>query len=116
MTESMRHPDLQLSAYVDGELEAPERDAIEAHLRECVVCSALVAELRAVVVEARRLVDRSPAEDLWPEIARRIQATDIAPAATLVVAAAPVAPSATPGSPGWEPAHGVPPAPLVLPI
>jgi hypothetical protein len=73
MTEPMRHPELELSAYLDGELGAPAREAIEAHLRDCVDCSAVLADLSAVVAEAHGLEDRAPAVDLWPGIARRIE-------------------------------------------
>jgi hypothetical protein len=40
------HPEEQLSAYVDGELQSRARSAVEAHLATCEACSALVDELR----------------------------------------------------------------------
>ncbi|HEX5633072.1 MAG TPA: zf-HC2 domain-containing protein [Gemmatimonadales bacterium] len=61
----------RLSEYVDGELPAGERLALEAHLAECAECRAIVDDLRAVVTTARRLPDLPPARDLWPTIAER---------------------------------------------
>jgi anti-sigma factor RsiW len=66
--------DLELSAYLDGELNARARDAVETHLRDCAECTALLAELSSVVTSARTLEDRGPDTDLWPGIARRIGA------------------------------------------
>ncbi len=40
------HPEEQLSAYVDGELNAHARRVVEAHLAGCEECSALAEELR----------------------------------------------------------------------
>jgi anti-sigma factor RsiW len=40
------HPEEQLSAYVDGELDARARATVQSHLTECEACSALVDELR----------------------------------------------------------------------
>ncbi|MBZ5558531.1 MAG: zf-HC2 domain-containing protein [Acidobacteriia bacterium] len=38
-----------ISAYLDGELEATECDAIERHCRECDSCASVVAGLRHTV-------------------------------------------------------------------
>jgi len=40
--------DEDLSAWIDGELAAPRRSAVGAHLASCSACTARVAELRAV--------------------------------------------------------------------
>lgn len=67
----------RLSEYLDDELPAPDRSALEAHLESCDSCSAVLADLRRVVAEARQLDDRGPARDLWPGIARQIGATPV---------------------------------------
>jgi hypothetical protein len=65
----------RLSEYLDDELPPEERAAVEAHLRHCVACGAVLADLKRIVVRARALEDRPPARDLWPAIAARIGAT-----------------------------------------
>jgi hypothetical protein len=45
----------ELSAYMDGELGAPEREAVAAHLRSCPACARHLEELRAVDTAARDL-------------------------------------------------------------
>jgi anti-sigma factor RsiW len=62
----------RLSEYVDGELSAAEAEAVEAHLLECADCGNTLQELRAVVARARQVIDRPPADDLWPGIAARL--------------------------------------------
>ncbi len=65
----------QLSAYLDGELPANDRAALEAHLEACSECSALLDDLRRVVDRARGVEEYIPKRDLWPGIASRIGAT-----------------------------------------
>jgi hypothetical protein len=62
----------RLSEYVDGDLDAPEIAACEAHLAQCAECRGIVDELRAVVAVAASDVDRLPAGDLWPGVLERI--------------------------------------------
>ncbi|HEX7119206.1 MAG TPA: zf-HC2 domain-containing protein [Longimicrobiales bacterium] len=64
----------RLSEYLDGELDAADRAALEAHLQGCAECAVALDELRAVIALAGSLEDRPPASDLWPGIARRIAA------------------------------------------
>jgi anti-sigma factor RsiW len=64
----------RLSEYLDGELGAGERAALEAHLDTCASCRTTLGELRRVVARAQALDDQPPARDLWPAIARRIGA------------------------------------------
>jgi anti-sigma factor RsiW len=67
----------RLSEYVDGELAAGERSALEAHLATCTVCRGTVAELRQVVARAKSLQDRAPQTDLWSGVAKRIGAGQV---------------------------------------
>ena len=65
----------RLSEYLDGELPATERAALEAHLETCNDCSAVLSDLRRVVDRARVAEEYVPRRDLWPGIASRIGAT-----------------------------------------
>ena len=65
----------RLSEYLDGELDAEGRSALEQHLVGCGDCAALLEQLRAVIARAASLEDRPPAGDLWPGIAARIAQT-----------------------------------------
>ena len=67
----------RLSEYLDGDLAAGERAALEAHLDGCAGCRETLADLRRVVARARALEDREPAADLWPGIAGRIGARTV---------------------------------------
>ena len=62
----------RLSEYVDGELAAGERTALEAHLATCADCRATLEELRTVVARAKSLEDRPPKADLWSGIHARL--------------------------------------------
>jgi anti-sigma factor RsiW len=64
----------RLSESLDDELPPDERAALEAHLRQCVACGAVLADLKRIVTRARGLDDRLPERDLWPGIAARIGA------------------------------------------
>ncbi|MCH7838168.1 MAG: zf-HC2 domain-containing protein, partial [Chloroflexi bacterium] len=59
-----KHPirDVDLSAYVDGQLEPPARDRLEAHIETCTPCREALAELRAL---------RSALQELPPATAPR---------------------------------------------
>lgn len=63
----------QLSDYLDGALDAPERHALEEHLAGCDECRTTLDELRAIVAQANALAPVEPATDLWPAIAARIE-------------------------------------------
>ena len=63
----------QLSDYLDDELPAAERAALEAHLRECADCTAVLNDLKHVVARAQGLEARPPHADLWPGVAARIE-------------------------------------------
>jgi anti-sigma factor RsiW len=62
----------KLSDYLDGELDAGERSAVEAHLRECHACAAVLSDLTRVVAQAESVTARPPEHDLWPGIASRL--------------------------------------------
>jgi len=61
----------RLSDYLDDELEAAERRAVETHLTECADCQRVLSELRQVVQRARSLPPRVPASELWSGISAR---------------------------------------------
>jgi anti-sigma factor RsiW len=65
----------RLSEYLDDELAAGERGALEAHLTTCVECAAVLSDLRRVVARAAAIEHPGPSRDLWPGIATRIGAT-----------------------------------------
>src|SRR6185503_17027744 len=69
----------RLSDYLDGELTAAERVALESHLASCRECTATLAELREVVARAAALTARPPAADLWPGIEPRLQSGALLP-------------------------------------
>jgi tetratricopeptide (TPR) repeat protein len=68
----MAHVTDQLSDYLDDELPASERRAVEAHLAECGECARTLDELRDVVERAHRAVPQPPARDLWDGVASRL--------------------------------------------
>jgi anti-sigma factor RsiW len=63
----------KLSEYLDDELPAEERRAVDAHLQACAACAAVLEDLRRVVARARTIEPRPPQGDLWPGIAGRIE-------------------------------------------
>jgi anti-sigma factor RsiW len=64
----------RLSEYVDGELDAETRAALDAHLATCAKCRATRDELERVVARARGIGYREPANDLWGAIETSITA------------------------------------------
>ncbi|MBW8861816.1 MAG: zf-HC2 domain-containing protein [Acidobacteria bacterium] len=64
----------KLSEFLDGELPADEQRAVDAHLRACAACAAVLADLKRVVARAQQAgaVPRPPTADLWVGIAARI--------------------------------------------
>jgi len=62
------HTTESLSAFVDGDLSATETAAVRAHAASCPRCTATIADLRALVVNARALGEPEPPPTLWPSI------------------------------------------------
>jgi anti-sigma factor RsiW len=64
----------QLSDYLDDELEESERAAVEAHLKDCAACTAVLNDLQRVVARAQAAATlaRPPQSDLWQGVAGRI--------------------------------------------
>ena len=65
----------QLNLYLDGELEAAQGAAVQAHLADCDTCRAELASLRALFAALDALQPESLAIDLAPLVLRR-QATE----------------------------------------
>ena|SRR5712691_11800788 len=63
----------KLSDYLDGELPAAERRAIESHLAGCTHCAAVLADLKRVIARAQALEPRPPQADLWGAVAAHIE-------------------------------------------
>jgi anti-sigma factor RsiW len=63
----------KLSDYLDAELPDVERAAVEAHLRTCAACTAVLNDLKRVVARAGSLEARPPQADLWPGVSARLE-------------------------------------------
>src|SRR5215471_13675921 len=63
----------KLSDYLDDELPAGERAAVEAHLAGCAECARVLADLKRVVARAQALDPRPPQNDLWHAVAAQIE-------------------------------------------
>ncbi|HEY7289929.1 MAG TPA: zf-HC2 domain-containing protein [Vicinamibacterales bacterium] len=63
----------QLSDFLDGELTADAHAKVEAHVKECASCNAVLNDLKGIVARAQALDARPPAMDLWPGVAARIE-------------------------------------------
>ncbi|HEX2077164.1 MAG TPA: zf-HC2 domain-containing protein [Longimicrobium sp.] len=124
----------RLSEYLDGGLDADERDALERHLAECASCRVELDELRQVVRWLQADPQDAPDPGAWPRVAARIGALPAArPAAARwagprrlrllaggALAAAAVAVIALPAIRDQAPApsvpRGPPPAGIALPV
>src|SRR5262245_2649091 len=63
----------KLSDYLDGELPASERAAVDSHLAGCAECARVLADLKRVVARAQGLEPRPPQNDLWTAIVAQIE-------------------------------------------
>jgi hypothetical protein len=75
MTHAMNCTDLdeRLANYLEGDLQAAERVAVQAHIASCVRCTALVRDLDQIRADAGQLHALTPSRDLWAGIADRIE-------------------------------------------
>src|SRR5207253_132796 len=62
----------RLSEYLDGEMERPERETLEAHLAACAECAGVLADLEKVRARARARKEMPLPEQIWPRIERAI--------------------------------------------
>ncbi|HEX6943021.1 MAG TPA: zf-HC2 domain-containing protein [Gemmatimonadaceae bacterium] len=74
MTMTCEHIDSVLSAWFEGDLDAAERRAVDAHLHECLRCASVVRDLEVIRRDAAKLPAMAPSRDLWEGIAARIEA------------------------------------------
>jgi anti-sigma factor RsiW len=88
-----KHPEEQLSAYIDGELDDRGRRAVEAHVAACDACSALLDDLRTTksmvaalpVATPRRSFTLGAEYAVPPKPVTRRSAFTFAPAVALTV-------------------------------
>ena len=73
----------QLSAYLDGELDLARRRRLEMHLAACPGCSALLADLGAIVAAAPHYEGREASRDLWKDIEPRLEDAEVIPIASV---------------------------------
>src|SRR5581483_1267894 len=59
----------QVHQYHDGELPAGQRDALEAHLKSCADCQALLSELRAI----SRMLAAAPVVEIPTDAMQRLR-------------------------------------------
>jgi anti-sigma factor RsiW len=71
--------DEDLSAWIDGELAAPRRAAVEAHLASCRACTARLEALRAVDRAVLSLPEPAVGAGLGERLARRLAAERSSP-------------------------------------
>jgi len=72
----------QLSAYLDDELDSASRNRLEAHLAGCPECTAVLADLRAIVAAAPHYAGLAPSRDLWNDIELRLDEAEVVPIGT----------------------------------
>ena len=63
----------RLSAFFDGDLPPAEAAGVRAHVATCATCTATLADLRALVTNARALEVPEPPPTLWPSIAGAVE-------------------------------------------
>ena len=73
-TLTCEHVDELLASYFEGDLGEAERRAVDAHLRGCLRCTAIVRDIEGIRHDAAILPELEPSRDLWTGIAARIEA------------------------------------------
>lgn len=89
------HPADDLSAYLDGDLDAPAARAVAEHLAACSHCRTVVDDLERLRAAARAWPTHTatPSADLWPAIAARLSRADAGPSGAMGTSSrAPVTP------------------------
>ena len=61
-----------ISFYLDGELNARQRKALEAHLSECASCRELLTDFKAIAEEAASIKTPEPSAGVWPGILEKV--------------------------------------------
>lgn len=72
------HPDAQLSALLDGDLDEAAAADVRAHLAGCSECQSVLDDLDAIRTQARAwtAVEATPAGDLWPGVLSRLDVAE----------------------------------------
>src|SRR3990172_469459 len=72
----MNHNDIRhkLSEYIDNALSADEREAVEAHLKSCHVCSDALAELQKTVEHIKTVEELEPPPWMTQKIMSKVRA------------------------------------------
>jgi anti-sigma factor RsiW len=63
----------RLSAFVDGDLDAPDAADVRAHLERCAACTGVAQDLTRVRDTARALGSMRPPDHVWLEVAGQIR-------------------------------------------
>jgi len=67
-----------LADFLERDLDEATRLAMESHAQACDDCGPLLADIRALRVEAANLPELVPSRDLWKDIAERIETPVVA--------------------------------------
>ena len=59
--------------YFEGDLDAPTRTNVDAHVASCARCQGFVRDIAGIRTQASALQDIAPSKDLWQGIEARIQ-------------------------------------------
>lgn len=62
-----------ISDYIDNNLDAKKKSALEQHLKVCSACRNLLEEFEGIVETAQELEDREPSAHLWLKIKARLE-------------------------------------------